>query len=269
MRLFGASLRKLVRRPATYVTFGLLVGLLVLILIAVGATAGRQPGETGRQALLLVTFPGAYTLIVSFILGLGGLFAMTYGAAIAGSEWTWGTLKAAVARGESRSRYQLLSFAAIALLVGIGLVVAVFIGVLVALLAAGLAGVSTAGVTDSTALAKLPELLARGWLGAIEAGALGFAIATIARSQLAGVGAGIAVYFGESFATLFLPDIVKYGPFNAASAVVAASGDGGGGFGGNAPPRLEPDTALIVVVAWLIAALLVTALFTERAEISG
>ena len=151
---------------------------------------------------------------------------------------------------------------------GIGLVVAVVIGVIVALVAAVLAGVSTSGVTDSTALAKLPELLARGWLGVIEAGALGFAIATLARSQLAGVGVGIGVYFGESFATIFLPDIVKYGPFNAASAVVAASG-GGGGFSGNGTPRLEPDTALIVVTAWLIGALLVTVLFTERAEISG
>jgi hypothetical protein len=268
MRLFEASLRKLIRRPATYITFGLLVGLLALILIAVGATANQQPGEGGRQALLLVTFPGAYTIIVSFILGLGGLFAMTYGAAIAGSEWTWGTLKAAVARGESRSRYQLLSFAAIALLVGIGLVLAVVIGVIVALLAATLAGVSTSGVTDTTALGKLPELLARGWLGVVEAGALGFTIATLARSQLAGVGVGIGVYFGESFATIFLPDIVKYGPFNSASAVVAAPG-GDGGFGGGAPTQLTPDTALIVVVAWLIGALLVTALFTERAEISG
>ena len=42
MRLFVAGLRKLVRRPATFVTFGLLVGLLALIFIAVGATAGRQ-----------------------------------------------------------------------------------------------------------------------------------------------------------------------------------------------------------------------------------
>jgi hypothetical protein len=267
MRLFRAGLRKLIRRPATYITFGLLVGLLALILLAVGATAGQQTSEGSREALLLVTFPGAYRLVVSFILGLGGLFAMTYGAAIAGSEWTWGTLKAAIARGESRTRYQLFTFASIALLIGIGLVAAVFIGVLVALLAATLAGVSTSGVNDSTALGTLPELLARGWLGIVEAGALGFAIATLARSQLAGVGVGIGVYFGESFATIFLPDIVKYGPFNAASAVVATSG--GGGFGGGAPPRLEPDTALIVVVVWLIGALLVTALFTERAEISG
>ena len=71
--------------------------------------ASRTQAKAAEAALLLVTFPGAYTLIISFILGLGGLFAVIYGAAVAGSEWTWGTLKSAVARGESRSRYQLLS----------------------------------------------------------------------------------------------------------------------------------------------------------------
>jgi ABC-2 type transport system permease protein len=270
MRLFVASLRKLVRRPATYVTFGLLVGLLALILIAVGATAGRQSGGgNGQQALALVTFPGAYTLILSFILGLGGLFAVIYGAAIAGSEWTWGTLKSAVARGESRSRYQLLSFAAIAIMVGLGLVVAFAVGVVVAVIGANLAGVSTAGISDSATLGKMPELLARGWLAIVEEGALGFAIATLARSQLAGIGAGIGVYFGEQFASIFLPDIVKYLPFNAASAVVATTGGGGFGGGGATLPRLEPNVAMVVVAVWLIGALVVTALFTERAEISG
>jgi hypothetical protein len=272
MRLLLASLRKLVRRPATYVTFGLLVGLLALILIAVGATAGRQSGsdEDGRQALLLLTFPGAYTLILSFILGLGGLFAVIYGAAIAGSEWTWGTLKSAVARGESRSRYQLLSFAAIAIMVGLGLVLALAAGVAVAVIGANLAGVSTAGLGDSATLGMIPEPVARGWLAIVEEGALGFVIATLARSQLAGIGTGIAVYFGEQFAAIFLPDIVKYLPFNAASAVVATTG-GGGGFGGGGAslPQLEPNVALVVVAAWLIGALLVSAVFTERAEISG
>jgi hypothetical protein len=268
MRLLVAGLRKLVRRPATYVTFGLLVGLLSLILIAVGATAGQpQAGEGAEQALLLVTFPGAYTLILSFILGLGGLFALIYGAAVAGSEWTWGTLKSAVARGESRSRYQLLSLAAIAIMLGLSLVAAFAIGVAVAVVAANIGGVSTSGLGDSATLGTIPELLARGWLAIAEAGALGFAIATLARSQLAGIGVGIAVYFGEQFASIFLPDIVKYFPFNAAQAVVATSG---GGFGGGAPPpQLEPNTALAVVTAWLVGALLVTAVFTERAEISG
>ena len=269
MRLFVAGLRKLVRRPATYVTFGLLIGLLTLIYLAVGATARQATtGNGGGQALVLLTFPGAYTLLLSFILGLGGLFAMIYGAAIAGSEWTWGTLKAAVARGESRSRYQLLSFVSIGVMVGFGLLVAFAIGVLVTILAAGLAGVTTTGLGDSATLGSLPELLARGWLALAEACALGFAIATLARSQLAGIGVGIAVYFGEQFASIFLPDVVKYLPFNAASAVVATSNRVGGG-GGAAPIRLDPDVAIVVVAAWLIGALIVTALFTERAEISG
>jgi uncharacterized membrane protein YidH (DUF202 family) len=234
----------------------------------VGATANQQPSESGRQAaLLLVTFPGAYTLIASFVLGLGGLFAMTYSAAIAGSEWNWGTLKAAVARGEGRSRYQLVSFAAIALLIGIGLILAIGFGVVAGVVAAVLADVSLDGLGDTKTLGELPELLARGWLGVVESAALGFAIATLARSQLAGVGVGIAVYFGESFAAIFLPDIVKYGPFTAAGGAVATTSSDSVANGGFA--RLDPNTALIVVIAWLVAALVVTALFTERAEISG
>jgi hypothetical protein len=267
MRLFVASLRKLTRRPATFVTFGLLVGLLGLILIAVSATAGQRTGRAAQEALLLVTFPGAYSLILSFILGLGGLFAVIYGAAIAGSEWSWGTLKAAVARGESRSRYQLLSFAAIVVMVGVGLVLALAAGIVLAIIGANIAGVSTAGLNDTDTLRKMPELMARAWLAIVEEGALGFAIATLAGSQLAGIGAGIGVYFGEQFASIFLPDIVKYLPFNAATAVVATSGAAGPG--GASLPRLEPNVALLVVTAWLVGALVVTTLFTERAEISG
>lgn len=269
MRLFVAGLRKLVRRPATFVTLGLLVGLLGLILIAVSATASQRTGRAAQEGLLLVTFPGAYSMILSFILGLGGLFAVIYGAAIAGSEWTWGTLKSAVARGESRGRYQLASFASIALMLGIGLMVALGAGVVLAVIGAKIAGVSTAGLGDSKTLGTMPDLLARGWLAIVEEGALGFAIATLARSQLAGIGAGIAVYFGEQFAGIFLPEIVKYLPFNAANAVVATTGGGGLGGGAGAAANLAPDTALLVIVAWLAGALVVTTLFTERAEISG
>jgi ABC-type transport system involved in multi-copper enzyme maturation permease subunit len=272
MTLFVADLRKLVRRPASLITLGLLIGLMALIFLAIGATARQATaGQGGAAALLLVTFPGAYTFIISFILGLGGLFAVIYGAAIAGSEWTWGTLKAAVARGESRSRYQLSLFAAIALMIGVGLLVAFVVGVGVAYIGALLASVSTSGMGDAKTLGTLPELLGRGWLAVVEEGALGFAIATLTRSQLAGIGAGIAFYFGEQFASIFLPDIVKYMPFNAAQAVVTVSDSafGGGGGGGPVSVRLDSNTALLVVAAWLIGSMLVASLFTERAEISG
>lgn len=268
MRIIVASLRKLVRRPATFVTLGLLVALLSIILLAVSATANQRSGPGAAEALLLVTFPGAYTLILSFILGLGGLFAVVYGAAIAGSEWTWGTLKAAVARGESRVGYQLLTFLAIALMLGIGAVIAFVVGVGVAILGANIAGVSTAGLNDADTIRSLPELLGRGWIAIVEEGALGFAIATLARSQLAGIGAGIGFYFGEQFAAIFLPEIVKWLPFNAANAAVSSSAGVSVG-GSGVLERLDPNTALVVVAAWLVGALLVSAVFSDRAEIAG
>ena len=275
MKLFMSGLRKLVRRQATWLTFGLLAGLLVLIVVAVGATSDR-PGASEAEraaALSLVTFPGAYDQILSFILGLGGLFAVIFGAAIAGSEWTWGTLKNAVARGQSRSYYTLVSFASIAFVIAIGLVVTFAIGVIAALFGANLAGTSTAGLTDSTTLARLPEQFARGWLAIIMEGAIGFTVATLARSQLAGIGAGIGLYFASNFAAIFLPDIVKYLPFSVATASVATGAASGAGFGrgggGFQVAALDANTALVLVVVWLIGALAVAAVFTERAEISG
>ena len=273
MRLFVSALRKLSRRLATYLTFGLLAGLLALIIVAVAASGGRGQGNGPANPLAIVTFPGAYDLILSFILGLGGLFAVVYGAAIAGSEWTWGTLKTVVARGESRSRYVVATFAAIAVVAGVGLLVSFGIGVVAAALGATIANVPLDGIGNADALGRLPEHFLRGWVAIVMEGSIGFAIATLARSQLAGIGAGIAFYFGESFASLFLPDVVKYLPFNLANAAVGSGGGfGGGGGGGGAAAASTPlsaDLALLLVAAWLIGSIVVAAGFTERAEITG
>ena len=271
MRLFFSGFRKLARRPASWVTLGLLVGLLALIIVAVGATANGANTARDVAARNLVTFPGAYGRILEFITGLGGLFAVIYGAAIAGSEWGWGTLKSAVARGESRVRYMLLSFASVAVMIGVGIVITFVVGVVAAIVGAHLANVSTSGLGDSPTLTDLPERLARSWFAVVEEGALGFTIATLARSQLAGIGAGIAFYFGESFASIFLPDIVKYMPFSVANAALTTTSSGAttsGGFGG-AVSALPADQALVLVGVWLVGALIVTALFSDRAEITG
>jgi ABC-2 type transport system permease protein len=270
VRIFLAGLRKMVGRPASFVSVGLLVGLLGLILLA-SATVGQQDDSPRGQAAAraLLTFPGAYDLILSFLFGLGGLVAVIYGAAVAGSEWSWGTLKNAVARGESRSRYMLSTFAAIGLMVAVGLALSFALGVLLALLAATIAGIPTDGVTDTDTLTRLPAMAARGWFAVVEQAALGYAIATLARSQLAGIGAGIAFYFGEGFASIFLPDIIQYMPFAVARASVDTDGNGGFGGGGGVITALSADTALLLVGAWLVGSLVVTVLFTERAEITG
>jgi ABC-type transport system involved in multi-copper enzyme maturation permease subunit len=272
MTLFLSGLRKLRRRAATLVTFGLLGVLLTLIIIAVATTGGGPRGGQGGgpdfEPLSLVTFPGAYQFVLSFILQIGGLFALIYGAAIAGSEWSWGTLKAAVARGESRVRYMLSLFAATAVVIAVGLLVTFGIGVAAAAVGAVIAGIPLNGIGDTDALVALIEPMGRGLVGIITQGALGFTIATLARSQLAGIGAGIGLYFGGTFATIFLPDIVRYLPFQLANAAV---GGGGGGFGGGQPDAgaVSPDMAIVLLLVWLVGSLVVAAGFAERAEITG
>lgn len=268
MKMFLSAVRKLRRRAATIVTFGLLGGILTLIIISVAATGGGPRGSGGPpfDPLSLVTFPLAYELVLSFILQIGGLFALIYGAAIAGSEWSWGTLKAVVARGESRSMYMLTLFAGTAVMTTIGLLVTFVIGVVAAVVGAIIAGVSLEGIGNTQALLDLLEPLGRGLVGIISQGALGFAIATLARSQLAGIGAGIGLYFGGTFATIFLPDFVRYLPFQLATAAV-----GGNRFGRSqpSPSDVPPDAALILLLVWMAGALAVTAWFSERAEITG
>ena len=52
MRLFASGIRKLLRRPASFVTLLILAGLMVLIFIAVGATANAPGGGTGAGGRL-------------------------------------------------------------------------------------------------------------------------------------------------------------------------------------------------------------------------
>jgi ABC-type transport system involved in multi-copper enzyme maturation permease subunit len=275
VRLFVADLRKLIRRPATWIIGLILAAIVALFYLAIGASAGQATTDEQRaQLTALLSFPAAYYIVLSFILGLGGLLAVVYGSAVSGAEWAWGTLKVAVARGESRGRYMLAAFAALALIVLFGLLLAFAVGLGMAAVGASIAGVGTAGIDDPETVRRLPELLGRAWLGMLEQAALGFAIGTVARSQLAGIGAGIALYFVETFAAIAFPNEVRYLPFSVAGSLVsppegAFGGGGGGGGGGPQLTPLDPTLVVALVVAYLVAALVVTVVATERAEITG
>jgi hypothetical protein len=278
MRLLRGELRKLIKRPASRITLIILLALILLIYLAAAASfkalADNPTAPNAAQSRagikLLLTFPGAYASIIGFIAGLGGLLAIGYGASAAGADWGWGMVKVAVARGESRTRYFLAKLVAVLLLVWLGMLIAYVLGVIAALLGAVIAGIDTSGVSDSSVLGRLPEQLLRAGWGVAEEATIGFAIATFARSQLAGLGAGIALYFVEGFASLFLADIVKYMPFSVAQSALRVT-EGGAGNGGGAltVPPLDPNFSLLLVTVYLVVAAVAAVVFVERAEITG
>jgi ABC-type transport system involved in multi-copper enzyme maturation permease subunit len=258
----------LLRRTETWVLLLALVVLVAVVFASVGVIAergGTSPTASLSQAF--ITFPGAYDQVLSFVLGLGGLFAVIYGASVAGSEWTYGTLKVAVTRGQRRATYMVVGFAALAVLTGIGFLIVFLSGVAAAYVGALVGNIPTAGISDSAAISALPGQLLKGWVAIGAEAAVGFAIATFARSQLAGIGVGIALYFGGNFLTLILPNVVKWLPFNAATAVVGTSAGPAASLG-FAIPQLDPNVALVVVAAWLLGALLFTTLYVERTDIT-
>jgi ABC-2 type transport system permease protein len=272
MALLRISLVKLARRPASWIILAVLLGLVVLVFVGLAASAGQMADpQDSLQVALILAFPNAYLVLVGIMLSFGGLLAVVYGSAVIGAEWSNGTIRAVVARGESRARYTLLTFAAIAIAIAAAVVITFIVGAGVAILAATMAGNSTEAALKVDTLLSFPGLLARTWLGVTEQAAIGFAIAMLFRSQLAGIGAGLAFYFGEIFLALIPPvaEVLPYFPFSVATALVGSAGGfgDGGGFGGG-PSTLDSDQAIVLAVIYTIVALGIATLAAWRAQIT-
>ena len=102
--------------------------------------------------------------------------------------------------------------------------------------------------------------------------AFGYAVATVARSQIAGIAVGDRRVLRRGHRpVLRLPEVLQWFPFGAAEAVTSAGGEVsiGGGAGRRDRHQLGDPQAAIVTAIWIVVAIVVTIVFTERAEIGG
>lgn len=284
MRLVGAELIKLRRRWASYVVLGVLIGLMALIYLLIGAIGGRQSGPSG----LILRFPGAYGVINQFVFGLGSLLAVAYAAAIAGADWNWGVLRVIFARGESRWRYIGAKALGIGIALLIGVLVAYAAGIGLTYLAAALAGVSAGNALSGDGATDLTRSLGLGSLVLLERAAIGFAVAVLLRSQLAGVVIGIVLYIGEGILSSVMLALnfggsvfqgtlqpqetqwFQFLPFSIGDSILAsAPSPTGGDLGDLLLTPVPLGLAAAVTIGYLLVALVISMLATERAEITG
>ncbi len=279
MRLVGAELLKLRRRWATYVVLGILVGLMVLVYLLVGALA------RGSAAAGLVTgFPAAYGVINQFVFGLGSLLAVAYAAAVAGADWSFGVMRVIIARGESRTHYVLAKAIGLGIVLSLGVLLAYAAGMALSALASAMIGTGLGAPFGEQGTRSLAASLVLGTYVLCQRAAIGFAVAMVLRSQLAGVVVGIVLYIAEPILSgiLFLlamggnlrsgtmPTDVQWHqflPFSIGDAIleeVATVAPGGLSL-----PAVPLGVALAAVTAYLGLALAIGMVSLRRAQVSG
>lgn len=261
MRLLGASLLKLARRPATHRTFLVVVGLLVVIYLLMGIYATQQSDPALRAGIQPgLEFPGALTTLSQMLLIFGGLAGAAYGGTVAGSEWGWSTFRVALARGESRVRYVVGLFLAVALLALAAWVMLYVVGIGLLLVTAALSGFQTGGLLDPANVGLHLAILVTGWWAVLMEIALAFGVGFVTRSTVAGVAAVMGVTFIELLVGSLVPaDLLRLAPITAATNLVTAAAQTGldAGLG----------TPLIVTTAYLLLAIGIAAVVARVSEV--
>lgn len=253
MRLMRGELLKLIKRPATRTTLVVMAVAIAVIYVALGVSTIAVPTEDVRADLApLLTFPEAYHGLVALFPLFGGLALALYSGLVIGSDWSWGTLRMAFTRGEGRTRYVLTSFAAIAMLAALGMLLLFAVGLVAAAVAGAIAGVDRGDMLDIETLKWLPVGLLAAWFGMVVVAALAYAVSLATRSQVAGIGLVVALFFAEQFAGVFVPpEVLRFAPLSAASGIAA-----------------DGPLAFAAAAAYLLVALVIGSLVVERAEIA-
>ncbi len=193
--LVRAELLKIRRRQATYVLLIIELVLTGLIFLA----SGSYWKISG-----LISFPQAYIFFEQSIFQLGGLIAIVFAAAYVGADWNWGVLRNVVARGEGRERYLLAKFAALTIALALATLI-MFAACFVFIYAQSLIyGVPVASPFRSDGLQDLVVWIVVGFPVLLQRAAIGFAVAAIFRSQLAGAVVGIVLFLVEAVLTTIL-----------------------------------------------------------------
>jgi ABC-type transport system involved in multi-copper enzyme maturation permease subunit len=288
MRLIGAELLKMRRRMMTYVLLITLISVMSLVFLVVGGLAGaffQQVGNGIGGELPAIPFNSVYAITGELVFGLGSLLVIIYVGGLVGGDYSWGVLRNAFSRGESRIAYALAKAAALAIVVSIGVTIAFGIGALMVLGVATTARIDLGSPFTADALTDLVKSLGLGLLVLFERGAIGFAVSVLLRSQVAGIVVGVVLYIAEPFISNILtlisligragitgepattPNWSQFLPFSIGSSVLADGHASMGSFSVGLTPIVQLAQALPVLLLYGVIALALACFVMRRQEI--
>lgn len=187
---------KTVRRPATWVTIGLMLAIAVgleYVLVYIVSTHPPAGVEARTGAALAQARAGLYPeelvkKALANVPGVEGIFALILGVLMQGSEFGWGTVKTSLVQRPGRLSVvsgQLVTLAVLVVVMAAGLFA------LDALAAYAIAVLDSHSVSWPAA-ADIAKGVGAAWLILYMLGVFGFALATLARQSAMAIGLGLA-----------------------------------------------------------------------------
>jgi len=266
-----AEWRKNRFRPAFLVSAGLIAGIVVLFYSAEWYQATHPGGPRGLVSILTL-YPDQF---VNNVMGagfpLGAAMALVLGALIAGSEYSWGTLKTVFTQRPGR----------LSTLAGRVVVFQTWMGIMTLIIfAVGAAySVVIASVQGQSISWPAPFDIVKGiaaiWLVLAVNGSLGMALGVLFRQSAAALGVGliyvtvlqiIVVQFIESFNGGSYKWITNW--FDGQNATALLNSFTSPAFGHSTPPAIGAEQAVLVLVAYLAFFLIASAALLRQRDVT-
>jgi ABC-2 type transport system permease protein len=252
-----AEWRKNRLRPAFLVASGLIAGITVLVYSSNWYLA-THPNAAERAASISSLYPDQF---VNTVMGagfpLGAAMAIVLGAILAGSEYSWGTLKTLFTQGPGR----LTTWS------GRTIIFTLWMGVLTAILfVVGAAySVVIASANNHDVVWPTIEAIAKGfgaiWLILTVNGAIGMALGVIVRQSAAAIGIGVVYLLSVELILVRFISTVSNGDYKWLGDLFSGRNATAliGHLSNAKNVTISTEQSLLVLFAWLVAMLIVAA----------
>lgn len=266
--LVGMEWRKLRKRRMTHVLFGF------LILAAIG---GTLIGHTSGMDEARVNFLMPQAIQTGFELAqfLGGITLPILGAAVAGSEYGWGTMRVLISSGVGRGKLIAGKLGALVLVTIVYLFVAAGLVSLASTVASLVIGEPvTLGTLDAAWFRDVAGMIGINLFYIYFMIVLGFSVALLGRSMAAGIGVAIGLPIVEQIGAMLAPRLLGdfgetlvdfFTTSNAMPLMLRA------GFGPHELPEglLNPWRAFATLLAYMVILIGVSVVVFQRRDLRG
>jgi len=217
------------------------------------------------------TLPGSVSNALGTVQSLGLILMAILTASAIGIDYGAGTLRSVLTQGTGRWPYLTAKFLTLAVLAGLGLLVAVASVAVSSTIAGGLAGAAPEAAGTAATWSDAAVALWKAWVSILPYIALTAFVTVLARSSAAGMAIGLGYYFAEQLIVALLTNFFSWFQNVADFLLVRNIAGWTGGAGGITGGTTLPDqTHAIVVLAVYTLLLGGTAFWLfERRDVQG